>query len=93
MRLPFIPQGIEKSKRAAPLHDSVQVGNLQRVSELLEGIGTPADSGINTHDCSGYTPLTHAVQSPQARGELVRLLLDHSAEIHQWSEAPYEGNL
>jgi ankyrin repeat protein len=63
------------------LHRLVKRGNLERVRELLAG---PAgkDIDVNAYDNRGYTPLMHAVKSPKAGVELVRLLLEHGASIH-----------
>ena len=63
------------------LHHLVKRGNLERVRELLAG---PAgkDIDIDAYDNRGYTPLMHAVESPKAGVELVRLLLEYGADIH-----------
>jgi ankyrin repeat protein len=63
------------------LHRLVKRGNLDRVRDLLAG---PAGKyiDIDAYDNRGYTPLMHAVESPKAGVELVRLLLEHGAGIH-----------
>ncbi|HEY1759033.1 MAG TPA: ankyrin repeat domain-containing protein [Bryobacteraceae bacterium] len=60
------------------LHHQVKRGNLQRVREIL--LDRP---DLNTYDNHGYTPLMYAVESPNAGVDMVRLLLDHGASIHQ----------
>jgi ankyrin repeat protein len=59
-------------------HHLIKRGNLQRVRELLKC----AEIDINAYDRRGYTPLMHAVKSPKANVELVRLLLEHGASVH-----------
>jgi ankyrin repeat protein len=65
------------------LHQLAQRGDVQRLRELLNTF--PKSLDINAYDRYGLTPLMHAVRSPKASIELVRLLLDHGANIHQES--------
>jgi ankyrin repeat protein len=58
------------------LHCEVKRGNTRRVRELLT---TGAE--INAKDRSGYTPLMHALRSPDASAELVEFLLDSGGEV------------
>jgi ankyrin repeat protein len=67
------------------LHRLAQDGDLQRLRELLNT--PPKGLDINAYDRFGRSPLMHAVGSPQASVELVRLLLDHGADIHQESSS------
>jgi len=67
----------------------VKRGDLLRVRELLSA-SRPEDLDINAYDSSGHTPLMHAAKSPKANVDLIRLLLDHGANVHQESRAPYE---
>ena len=71
------------------LHRLVKQGNLPRVRELLNA-SLPEEIDINAYDRGGHTPLMHAAKSPKANVELVRLLLDHGANVHQESRAPYD---
>jgi ankyrin repeat protein len=71
------------------LHKVVKQGNLLRVRELLNA--SPAEQlDINTYDAGGRTPLMYAAASPEANVNLIRLLLDHGANVHQESRAPYD---
>ncbi len=70
------------------LHHLVKKGNLLRVRELLSA-SPPEKIDLNAYDRSGHTPLMHAAKSPKANVELVRLLLDHGANVHQESRARY----
>jgi ankyrin repeat protein len=72
------------------LHHLVKQGNFQHVREFLNAAG-PEDAGLNDCDRRGYTPLMHAVESHKASVDLVRLLLDCGADVHQWSQAGSEG--
>src|SRR5262249_15730378 len=65
------------------LHHLVRRGNLPRVRELLLTYPRDEEIDINSYDDYGFTPLMHAVESDKATVELVRLLLDHGANIHQ----------
>ncbi len=65
------------------LHRLIQRGDLVAVRELLisrEG------AQINAPDRQGYPPLIRAVESPVATPEMIQLLLDSGADIHQVSE-------
>jgi ankyrin repeat protein len=65
------------------LHQLAQGGDVQRLRELLNTF--PRGLDINAYDRYGRTPLMHAARSPKASVGLVRLLLDHGANIHQES--------
>jgi ankyrin repeat protein len=71
------------------LHHLVKQGNVPRVRELLKA-SRPEELDINAYDRSGQTPLMHAAKSQKASVELVRLLLDHGANVHHESHAHYE---
>lgn len=71
------------------LHQLAQGGDVQRLRELLNTL--PRGLDINAYDRHGRTPLMHAVRSPKASVELVRLLLDHGANIHQESSNQRES--
>ncbi len=71
------------------LHRLVKQGNLPRVRDLLK-VSPPEELDINAYDKGGHTPLMHAAKSPKAKVDLVRLLLDHGANLHQECRAPYE---
>lgn len=60
---------------------------MEQVEELLKSSGQQ-DVAMNTYDKSGHTPLMHAVMSPKASVDLLRLLLDHGADIHQETREP-----
>ena len=70
------------------LHHLVKRGNLVRVREIL----STGRVDVNAKDSSGCTPLMHAAISPQANVELVRLLLEHGADIHQQNSGIYGGD-
>jgi ankyrin repeat protein len=57
-------------------------GDLERLRELLTA-RRREEIDINAYDHSGRTPLMHAVSSPKANVEMVRLLLEYGADIHQ----------
>jgi ankyrin repeat protein len=65
------------------LHQLAQHGDVQRLRDFLNTF--PEGLDINAYDRFGRTPLMQAVRSPKASVELVRLLLDHGANIHQES--------
>src|SRR5205814_5338464 len=65
------------------LHHLVKRGEHQRVRELLRAGEPGGETSINAYDNRGYTPLMHAVESPNASVELVCLLLEQGASIHQ----------
>src|SRR5947209_484451 len=71
------------------LHHLVKQGNLPRVRDLLNA-SPPEELDINAYDDGGHTPLMHAAKSPKANVDLIRLLLDHGANVHQQCRAPYE---
>ena len=60
------------------LHYFAKRGDLLRVRELLRD-----EIDVNAYDNGGCTPLMHAVESSAASVELVRLLLEHGANIRQ----------
>ena len=64
------------------LHRLAKYGQIERLRELLT-TRRPEEIDINAYDHSGHTPLMHAVVSPKASVEMVRLLLEHGANIHQ----------
>src|SRR5208337_4598250 len=64
------------------LHRLAKYGQLERLRELLT-TRRPEEIDINAYDHSGHTPLMHAVSSPKANVEMVRLLIKHGADIHQ----------
>ncbi len=69
--------------RQFELHRLVRGGDLQRVRDLLRP-GAPGEViDINACDSRSRTPLMHAVESPKAGVELVRVLLEHGASLHQ----------
>ena len=65
------------------LHHRVKRGEIQRVRELLRAGAPGGETGVDTYDNRGYTPLMYAVESPHASVDLVRFLLEHGASIHQ----------
>jgi ankyrin repeat protein len=69
------------------LHNLVRRGNLSRVGEILLAVPRDAPLDVNGYDDSGYTPLMYAVESHDASLEMMLLLLDHGADIHQESRA------
>src|SRR5260370_38597818 len=72
------------------LHDLVKQGNLPRVRDFLDA-SPPEDLDINEYDKVGHTPLMHAAKSPKANVHLIRLLLDHGANVHLKGRAPSEA--
>jgi ankyrin repeat protein len=70
------------------LHRAVKNGDLRRVRMLLASQAAEQKIDVNAYDREGKTPVMHAVESPRASVELVRLLLEHGADIHQKSRAP-----
>src|SRR5260370_25153261 len=72
------------------LHDLVKQGDLPRVRDFLDA-SPPEDLDINEYDNVGHTPLMHVAKSPKANVDLVRLLLDHGANVHLESRAPSEA--
>src|SRR5262245_37031020 len=54
-------------------------GNLEGLRSALRDRGA---QGINEFDSRGYTPLMHAVESPQANANIVSMLLEHGADLH-----------
>ncbi len=72
------------------LHDLVKQGDLPRVRDFLDA-SPPEDLDINEYDKVGHTPLMHAAKSPKANVDLIRLLLDHGANVHLESRAPAEA--
>jgi ankyrin repeat protein len=69
------------------LHRLVRLGDLEQVEELLKSSGQKGVA-VNEYDKSGRTPLMHAVISPKASIDLMRLLLDHGADIHLETREP-----
>src|SRR5215471_4968781 len=67
------------------LHHLVRTGNLSRVRELLLAAPRDEELDINGYDDCGYSTLMHAVESDGASVDMVLLLLDHGADIHQKS--------
>jgi ankyrin repeat protein len=63
------------------LHLLASNGELPRLKELLASPQKGRDFDINAYDGQGYTPLMRAVTNPKASVDLVRLLLDHGADI------------
>ncbi|MEP6961333.1 MAG: ankyrin repeat domain-containing protein [Acidobacteriota bacterium] len=55
-------------------------GDLRGVREILRAVGA---AGINEYGKLGYTPLMYAVESSLADVEMVRVLLDAGADVHQ----------
>jgi ankyrin repeat protein len=74
------------------LHHLVRRGDLSRVREILLATPHDEDVDVNGFDDCGFTPLMHAVESEHASVEMVRLLLDHGADIHQESRAGSGSN-
>jgi ankyrin repeat protein len=76
--------------RSNDLHRLVKRGDIQGVGELLNRrSGEKGD--VNTFDTAGSTPLMYAVQGPRANPELVRVLLDAGANVHQYSRHPFHA--
>jgi ankyrin repeat protein len=77
------------------LHRAAKNGDLHSVEALLASRGGQKKVDVNAYDRVGKTPLMHAVESPRASVELVRVLLDHGADIHQKNQAPgpYPGSV
>ena len=61
------------------LHRLVKRGSLEAVRELLRS----SCDDINVRDHHGFTPLMLAVESPLAGADMVRLLLQYGADLHQ----------
>ncbi|WP_334186874.1 ankyrin repeat domain-containing protein [Noviherbaspirillum sp.] len=76
------------------LHRLVRDGDLAGVRRYLAAHrrGRGGHSGIDTYDRKGYTPLMQAVISPLADAELVRMLLDHGADMQAQSRCAYQPN-
>jgi ankyrin repeat protein len=60
------------------LHHAARRGDLDRVRDFLRD-----SPDLGARDARGYTPLMHAVESKHASVEIVRLLLDHGADLNQ----------
>lgn len=67
-------------------------GRLQELRETVSG-SSPETIDINAYDSSGYSPLMHAVTSPKANVELVRLLIEKGADVDQKSSSTYAAML
>ena len=68
---------------AHELHQAAKNGDLNRVNELLRE--SPRRLDINQPDHKGWTPLMHAVDSPEAGIEIIRTLLHNGANIDRTS--------
>src|SRR5438105_1629114 len=62
------------------LHRKVKRGDLECVRELLKADASEINR-YDRHDEYGRTPLMYAVESPTATVEVVRVLLEHGAEV------------
>lgn len=60
------------------LHRRAFYGDLPRVKELVTQV-----LGINAVDPLGYTPLMYASSSPNAPVDMLQLLVEHGADVHQ----------
>lgn len=76
------------------LHRLVRSGDVEGVRRHLAAHcpGKGGEASVDAYDRRGYTPLMQAVLSPLADVELVRLLLDHGADLHAHSRCPYQPN-
>jgi ankyrin repeat protein len=66
-----------------PLHKMAQDGNVVEMRRLLASGSTRHAPDINQVDDRGYTPLIRAVEQPDANIEMVRLLLEHGADVRK----------
>jgi ankyrin repeat protein len=76
--------------RSNELHQLVKRGDIKAVREFLDRPGREKGD-VNTFDRAGSTPLMYAVQGPRATPELVRLLLDAGANVHQYSKHSFKA--
>ena len=75
--------------RRNELHRLVRRGNLDGVREFLNR-RSREKGDINTFDAAGSTPLMYAVRGPRSSPQMVRVLLDAGANVHQLSKYSYQ---
>lgn len=76
--------------RSNELHRLVRRGDIERLREALHS-RSREKGDVNTFDAAGSTPLMYAVQGPRANPELVRVLLDAGANVHQYSKRSFQA--
>ena len=76
--------------RSNELHRLVRRGDIEGVREFLDR-RSRQKGDVNTFDAAGSTPLMYAVQGPRANPELVRVLLDAGANVHQYSKHSFQA--
>src|SRR5687767_11243542 len=76
--------------RSNELHQLVRRGDIEGVHEFLNR-RSRQKGDVNTFDSAGSTPLMYAVQGPRANPELVRVLLEAGANVHQYSKHAYQA--
>src|SRR5438093_9475958 len=70
---------------SSDLHRRVRNGDYEGVRQLLTTTRHSEAPDVNAYDLGGDTALMHAVTSSKAGVEMVRLLLEHGADVHQVS--------
>ena len=71
------------------LHAAVKKDDLARVSSLLNHQKKLFQAQVNAYDCSGCTPLMHAVSNPKISVAMMQLLLEHGASTQQNNRQPF----